>query len=69
MQNDTKHLFNAIRKNFRFIDDYEGNNYCGLTLKLNYQLGYVDISMLKVIPKILKKLNHTSLSRPEYSTH
>ena len=50
-KSDAEHLFNAIEKNFRFTVDYEGNNYCGLTLKWNYQLEYVDISMPKLIPK------------------
>ena len=35
----------------------------------NYQLGYVNISIPKSIPEILKKLNHPSLSRPQYSPH
>ena len=61
-KSDTEYLFNAIGKNFRFTVDYEGNNYCSLTLKQNYQLGYVDISIPKLISEILKKLNHASLS-------
>ena len=68
-KSDAEHLFNAIRKNFRFTVDYEGNNYCGLTLKWNYPLGHVDTSMPKSIPEILKKLNHASPSRPQHSPH
>ena len=61
-KSDTEHLFNTIGKNFRFIVNYKGNNYCRLTLKWNYKLGYADISMPKSIPEILKKLNHISPS-------
>ena len=57
-KNDANHLCNAIRVNFRYTVDKEGKNYCGLTLDQNYKLEYVDISMLKSIPDILKKLNY-----------
>ena len=65
-KNDTKYLCNAIRKNFRYRVDYEVKTYCRLTLKWNYELGYVDILMLKFIREILKKLNYPSLSHPHY---
>ena len=68
-KSDAEHLCNAIGKNFRCTVDHEGKNYCGLTLKWNYQLGYVDISMPKAIPDILKKLNHPSPSKPQHSPH
>ena len=31
-KSDAEHLCNAIGKSFRYIVDYEGKNYCGLTL-------------------------------------
>ena len=35
----------------------------------NYKLGYVDISILKAILSILKKLNHILKVSPQYSLH
>ena len=42
---DTNHLYNAVGANFRYTIDKEGSNYCSLTLRWNYKLGYVDTSM------------------------
>ena len=51
---DAQHLSNAVGANLMRIVDIEGANYCGLTLKQNYKLGFIDTSMLKPIPKSLK---------------
>ena len=66
---DANHLCNVIGANFRFTVDMEGKNYCGLTLDWNYKLGYVDISMPKYVPAVLKKLLYTPFKSPQYSPH
>jgi len=66
---DENHLCNAIGANYRYTVDREGKHYCGLTLTWNYDKGFVDISMPKAIPSILKKLNYKSKGHPQYSPH
>ena len=66
---DADHLCNAIGANFRFTVDWEGTNYCGLSLDWNYSLEYVDISMPKYIPAVLKKLLYVPKVSPQYSPH
>ena len=49
------HLINSLLKNYKISTDYSGTNYCGLTIKWNYEQGYVDISIRDYVPKNLKK--------------
>ena len=66
---DKEHLCNSIGANFRFTINYEGKNYCGLTLDWQYKLGYVDISMPKFVPAALKRLMYIPKVSPQYSPH
>ena len=66
---DTNHLYNAVGANFRYTIDKEGSNYCSLTLRWNYKLGYVDTSMPWYIPKALKRLNHQPVKKLQYSPY
>ena len=68
-KSDADHLCNAVGANFRYTVDKEGSNYCGLTLRWNYKLGYVDTSMPRYIPKALKRLNYQPVKTPQYSPH
>ena len=47
------HLLNALKTKYKISVDWNGTNYCGLTLKWNYALGYVDVSMPGYIPRLL----------------
>ena len=68
-QADANHLLDALKQHYKISVDYEGKNYCGLTMDWNYQQGYVDISMPKYIPAMLKKLQHPSPKAPQYAPH
>ena len=48
---DVNHLLASLRQNYKISVDWEGKNYCGLTLEWNYEKGYVDISMPGYIEK------------------
>ena len=39
------HLLSILNKYYEMETDYNGELYCGITLKRNYEKGYVDISM------------------------
>ena len=68
-QADADHLLDALKQHYKISVDLEGKNYCGLTMDWNYQQGYVDISMPKYIPAMLKKLQHPSPKKPQYAPH
>eukprot|EP00957_Ditylum_brightwellii_P048073 3650150-Ditylum_brightwellii.AAC.1 len=49
--------------------DWEGNNYCGLTFKWNYNMGYANVSMPGYIPKALDKFQHPAPTFPQHCPH
>jgi len=67
-QDDANHLINALKSSYKMTVDWTGNNYCGLNLKWNYKLNFVDIDMPGYIAKVLKKYNVPSLP-PQHSPH
>ena len=44
-------------------------NYCGLNILWNYREGWVEISMLNYIPKMLNKFNHWVHKSPQHASH
>ena len=66
---DKDHLCNFLGKKFKYTTDYEGKNYCGLRLKWNYKLGYVDISMPGYVPKALQRQQHKLKIFTQHSPH
>ena len=66
---DAKHLINVIQDTYECSIDWEGTQYCGLTLAWNYPEGYVNISMPGYLKKVLKKFNHKPPKRPEHAPH
>ena len=69
MKLDAQHLRNVVGANFRCAVDMKRANYCGLNLNWNYKLGYIDASMPKCIPKLLKRLNCKLKKSLHYSLH
>ena len=63
-KDDTGHLIDAIRATYECSIDWEGTQYCCLTLAWNYPEEYVDISMPGYVKKALKKLNHKPPQTP-----
>ena len=68
-QQDLQHLITSQRKYYDISIDYDGQNCCSLQLDWHYNKGYVDISMPSYVKKALKKYNHPSPLRPQYSPH
>ena len=68
-QQDLQHLIDTLQKHDEISIDYDGKNYCGLQLEWHYKEGYVYTSMHMYVKKTLKKYNHPSPVRPQYSPH
>ena len=66
---DRDHLLDTLRPHYKVTLDEEGKKLCGLSLEWNYECGHVDVSMPGYIEKVLKKYNHPTPSKPEYSPH
>ena len=63
-KDDADHLVQSIKKTYECTIDWNGNNYCGLTIDWHYADAYIDISIPKFVQKALPAY---SISRT--STH
>ena len=68
-KDDAQHLLQSLQNHYTVTTDWEGKNFCGLNLDWNYDKHYVDISMPKYNPALLKKLQYKTSKHPEYSPH
>ncbi len=68
-KDDADHLLNALKAKYKISTDWEGKNYCGLTLDWNYAEGWVDISMPGYVKKALERLQHIAPKSPQYAPH
>jgi hypothetical protein len=66
---DAEHLLASLRDNYKISVDWDGKNYCGLTLDWNYDEGYVDISMPGYVEKVRSKLLHPHPKFPQHAPH
>ena len=57
-KDDANHLLTSLQKHYTISTDWQGTNYCGLTIKWNYPAQYVDISMPGYIEKLLARLKY-----------
>ena len=63
-QDNAMHLINALKENYELEIDWKGELYCGVSLRWNYNEGYVDSNMHGYAKKQLKKYNHVCKKRP-----
>jgi hypothetical protein len=66
---DADHLLDTLRKYYRISVDWEGRNYCGLTITWHYKQGYVDTSVPGYVPSALGRLQHLAPSDPQVAPH
>ena len=66
---DAQHLLSSLQNHYTVTTDWEGKNFCGLTLDWNYDKQFVDISMPKYIKALLQKLQYKPSKYPQYSPH
>ena len=68
-KNDANHLLDILKKSFKISTDWEGKNYCGLTIDWNYDDNYADISMPGYIDRVLHRFQHPKPPKPQYAPH
>ena len=68
-KDDAQHLLTCINKHYKHTEDWEGKNYCGMTLDWHYNEGYVDVSMPGYVQKSLKRLQHCAKIKAQHSPH
>ena len=61
---DADHLLDSLRANFKLSVDWAGTDYCGLSIKWNYDEKYVDISTPGYIEACLERLQHPKPACP-----
>ena len=66
---DLYHLNHALQIKYTTTSDFTGTVFCGLTLKWNYQLRYVDISMPGYNEKALQRFKLPSPYKRQHSPH
>jgi hypothetical protein len=54
------------RKHKKFVYNWTGNPYCGVTLKWNYKKHHVDLAMPAYVMKQLTKYSHTAPLKPQH---
>ena len=64
-----QHLIGTLQSLYTVTIDWTGTLYCGLTLKWNYKLRTVDISMPGYVSRALHKFLHTPATRAQHSPH
>jgi hypothetical protein len=60
-----EHLMTCIKKKYNISSDWNGTDYCGLTLEWDYKNRTVDLSMPGYIKSALHKYQHPAPARPE----
>jgi hypothetical protein len=66
---NAEHLLNTIRKYYKCSSDWEGERYCGLTIKWDYVGRKVHLSMPKYIQKALQRFQHPPPKKPQNQPH
>jgi hypothetical protein len=55
---NAQHLLNTIQKYYRCLCDWDGERYCGLTIKWDYKGCKVHLSMPMYVQNALKRFQH-----------
>jgi hypothetical protein len=66
---DANHLLGSLRAHYKISVDWEGKNYCGLSIKWNYAKQFVDVSMPGYVVSTLERLQHRKPTRPQFAPH
>ena len=63
---DIDHLIDSLKTDNELTEDWDGDLYCGIKLKWDYDARTLDISMPGYIIKQLQKYKHASPTRPQH---
>ena len=61
-----EHLMSVLKQHYKMEEDWKGELYCGITIKWNYEKGYVDISMPNYVHKKLVEYSHKTPKRAQH---
>ena len=65
-----EHLAETLQKaGYKITMDWEGKQFCGITLDWDYENGTVDLSMPGYVEKALQRFEHPIPAKPEDSPH
>ena len=65
-----QHLIQTLKDaKYQITTDWEGTNFCGMTLKWDYDNGTVDISMPNYVEKVLQRFEHPKPTTPQHAPH
>ncbi len=65
-KSDVNHLIECLKTYYKLTKDWDGNLYCGIKLKWDYNARMLDISMSGYIVKQLQKYKHDMPTRPQH---
>jgi hypothetical protein len=63
---DNDHLIECLKEHYDLTQDWNGDLYCGIKLKWNYEELTLDISMQGYIIKQLQKYKHDTPTKPQH---
>ena len=66
---DADHIITTLKKFYDITIDWSRKYFCGLDIEYNYDEQYIDISMKHFVIKILQRLQHTYLTKPQYAPY
>jgi hypothetical protein len=64
-EENAQHLLDTVRKYYKCSCDWEGERYCGLTIKWDYKGRKVHLSMPGYLPKALLRFKHPTPTTPQ----
>ena len=62
---DAEHLLDALRDAYKISIDWDGERYCGLIMKWDYNKRHCDISMPGYIARALQRFEHPHPKKPQ----
>ncbi len=65
----TKHLINMLKQYYKIKEDWDGNQYLGITLDWDYKKHEVHPSMPGYVKKALAWFGHTPPTQPQNQPH
>ena len=68
-RNNAEQIINALKAKYEVTQDCTGTLYCGITLKWNYTVKILDISIPGYVTDALHKLQNPIPSRPHNYPH
>ena len=68
---DAHHLINAVKKNYKCAVDWEAEQYCGMTLKWDYnsRIRRVHLTMPNAVQKALTRFHHVKPIKPQHQPY